>query len=141
MLDLPPTGEMRDGAHHFALRVYYEDTDFSGVVYHANYLKFIERARSEYLRVLGVNQGEMFAAQAAFMVRSLKIDYLKPAKIDDILMILTKPLTGKGASFTLSQAIFRDEMLLLSAEVQIVHVIHNKPARLPLLLRPIFTPF
>jgi acyl-CoA thioester hydrolase len=141
MVNLPPQGVMQEKTHLFPLRVYYEDTDFSGVVYHASYLKFLERGRTEYIRALDIHQGQMFNSGAAFMVREMQLVFLKPAKVDDILHITTTPLDAKGASFTLSQQILRGQEVLLTAQVKIVHVIHNKPARLPLSLRPIFTPF
>ena len=82
-------GAIRDGRHHMQIRVYYEDTDFSGIVYHANYLRFMERGRTNHLRLMGAEQHALFAeAQAetpgfAFVVRSMQIDYLKPARMDD----------------------------------------------------------
>ena len=88
-------GEIRDGRHHMQIRVYYEDTDFSGIVYHANYLRFMERGRTNYLRLLGADHGALFAAaqtQApgfAFVVRAMQIEFLKPARMDDVLEVVT----------------------------------------------------
>src|ERR1700736_6340949 len=87
-------GEIRNGRHFMQVRVYYEDTDFSGVVYHANYLRFMERGRTNYLRPLGADHGALFAqAQAqepglAFVVRSMQIEFLKPARMDDVLDVV-----------------------------------------------------
>ena len=74
-------GEIRDGQHHMQIRVYYEDTDFSGIVYHANYLRFMERGRTNHLRLMGAEQHALFAEAPgfAFVVRAMQIDYLKPA--------------------------------------------------------------
>ncbi len=100
-------GAIRDGVHIMQVRVYYEDTDFSGIVYHANYLRFMERGRTKYLRLLGADQHALFAeAQAeapgfAFVVRSMQIEYLKPARMDDVLTVITVPLDVKGASIML----------------------------------------
>src|ERR1043166_8922368 len=102
-------GEIRDGSHVMAVRVYYEDTDFSGIVYHANYLRFMERGRTNYLRLLGADQRALFeAAQReapgfAFVVRSMAIEFLKPARMDDLLEIITSPGEVKGASVILHQ--------------------------------------
>ena len=108
-------GAIRDGRHHMQVRVYYEDTDFSGIVYHANYLRFMERGRTNHLRLMGAEQHALFAeAQAetpgfAFVVRSMQIDYLKPARMDDVLDVVTWPLQVKGASITLAQEVRRGE--------------------------------
>jgi acyl-CoA thioester hydrolase len=91
------------------IRVYYEDTDFSGIVYHANDLRFMERGRTNHLRLMGAEQHALFAeAQAetpgfAFVVRSMQIDYLRPARMDDVLDVVTWPVAVKGASITLAQ--------------------------------------
>ena len=83
-------GEIRDGRHHMQIRVYYEDTDFSGIVYHANYLRFMERGRTNHLRLLGAEQHALFEqAQAetpgfAFVVRSMELDFYRPARMDDV---------------------------------------------------------
>ena len=106
-------GEIRDGRHHMQVRVYYEDTDFSGIVYHANYLRFMERGRTNHLRLMGAEQHALFAeAQAetpgfAFVVRSMQIDFLQPARMDDVLDVVTWPVAVKGASITLAQEVRR----------------------------------
>ena len=95
------------------VRVYYEDTDFSGIVYHANYLRFMERGRTNHLRLMGAEQHALFAeAQAetpgfAFVVRSMQIDFLRPARMDDVLDVVTWPVAVKGASITLAQEVRR----------------------------------
>ena len=104
-------GEIRGGRHVMPVRVYYEDTDFSGIVYHANYLRFMERGRSNYLRLLGADQVSLFVeaeAEApgfAFVVRSMQIEFLKPARMDDVLEVTTTYEEIKGASITLHQRV------------------------------------
>jgi acyl-CoA thioester hydrolase len=125
------TGTISNGVHHLPIRVYYEDTDFSGFVYHSNYLKFCERARSDFLRVLGVNQNTMFAEGAAFVVRRMNCDFLKPAKFDDILTVESSPGEAKGARFEIKQRVLRGDDVLFTADVTAV-LIDNKgrPKRL-----------
>src|SRR5260370_17535092 len=100
-------GAIRDGRHHMQIRVYYEDTDFSGIVYHANYLRFMERGRTNHLRLMGAEQHALFAEAEvetpgfAFVVRSMQIDYLKPARMDDVLEVLTLPVPSKAPSIPL----------------------------------------
>src|SRR5438874_13394637 len=102
-------GVIRDGRHHMQIRVYYEDTDFSGIVYHANYLRFMERGRTNHLRLLGAQHRALFeeaSAQApgfAFVVRSMQIEFLKPARMDDVLVVVTGPQDVKGAAIVLQQ--------------------------------------
>ncbi len=106
----------------FAVRVYYEDTDFSGNVYHANYLKYCERARSDYLRVMGVDQNAMFAAGDAFVVRRMNCEFLRPAKFEDFLEVETRLIEMSGARFELAQAVMRGQETLFSASVTVAIV-------------------
>jgi acyl-CoA thioester hydrolase len=125
------SGTITSGVHRLMMRVYYEDTDFSGNVYHANYLKFCERARSDFLRVLGLDQTAMFAEGAAFVVRRMNCDFLKPAKFDDVLTVETIPGEAAGARFDLLQRVLRSEEVLFTAEVTAVLVDgRGKPKRL-----------
>lgn len=123
------------------VRVYYEDTDFSGVVYHANYLKFMERGRTNYLRLLGADQRALFAEAAseapgfAFVVRAMQIDFLKPAVMDDLLDIVTAPLDVKGASISLRQEVRRDDVLLMDATVKVAFVSGGRARPIPKALR------
>jgi acyl-CoA thioester hydrolase len=134
-------GAIIDGRHHMQVRVYYEDTDFSGIVYHANYLRFMERGRTNHLRLMGAEQHALFAeAQAetpafAFVVRSMQIDYLKPARMDDVLDIVTWPLQVKGASITLAQQVRRGEILLVEAEVRVAFISEGRAKPIPKSLR------
>jgi acyl-CoA thioester hydrolase len=134
-------GRIENGAHVMAVRVYYEDTDFSGVVYHASYLRFMERSRTDFLRLLGVDHRALFeeagkeAPGFAFVVRSMKLDYLKPAHMDDVLTIVTSPAEIAGASLTLKQEVFRGDILLLEALVKAAFVSGGRARRIPEALR------
>jgi acyl-CoA thioester hydrolase len=123
--------------HRFALRVYYEDTDLAGIVYYANYLKFIERARSEWVRGLGVDQVRLKAESGiVFAVRRVEADYLAPARFDDVLEVRTTLQAAGGARIDLLQEVWRDEVRLFSAVVRLVALAADgRPARLPAALR------
>lgn len=101
----------------FSVRVYYEDTDFSGNVYHSNYLKYCERARSDYLRVMGIDQNAMFAKGDAFVVRRMNCEFLRPAKFEDLLEVETRLVEMSGARFELEQVVRRGAETLFSASV------------------------
>ena len=134
-------GVIRDGRHLQPVRVYYEDTDFSGVVYHASYLRFMERGRTNYLRLLGADQRALFeemhkeAPGFAFVVRSMQIDFRKPARMDDVLEIVTTPGQVKGASIVLQQRVNRDGETLVEAMVQVAFVSGGRARPLPKPLR------
>lgn len=111
-------GKIIDNMHVLAVRVYYEDTDFSGFVYHANYLKFCERARSDCLRLLGVEHHALEAdSQSGFVVRHMTCDFLKPAKIDQVLEVQTRFISAKGARMFLDQSVWRGSEQLFQASV------------------------
>jgi acyl-CoA thioester hydrolase len=134
-------GVLRNGGHVMQVRVYYEDTDFSGIVYHANYLRFMERGRTNYLRLLGAEQRALFeeaqkeAPGFAFVVRSMQIEFLKPARMDDVLEITTSPQEVKGASITLRQCIMRETELLIDAQVRVAFVSNGRARPIPRALR------
>jgi len=134
-------GDIRDGKHYQPIRVYYEDTDFSGIVYHASYLRFMERGRTNYLRLLGADQRALFeqaAAEApgfAFVVRHMDIAFKKPASMDDVLEIVTTPMEVKGASVVLHQRVMRGEDLLVEARVQVAFVSGGRARPIPKPLR------
>jgi acyl-CoA thioester hydrolase len=134
-------GEIRDGRHHQPVRVYYEDTDFSGIVYHASYLRFMERGRTNYLRLLGADQRALFeqvekeAPGFAFVVRSMQIDFKKPARMDDVLDVVTVPVEVKGASVMLRQQVIRDGDALVEATVQVAFVSGGRARPIPKPLR------
>src|SRR3954465_11233991 len=117
--------------HRIEVRVYYEDTDFSGAVYHAAYLHFFERGRTEFLRDEGIHHSELAKAGLAFAVRSMEIDFLKAARIDDLLVVDTAVVELSGARLTLDQSIERDDELIARAKVVVVAVKEGKAARLP----------
>ncbi|WP_108816450.1 tol-pal system-associated acyl-CoA thioesterase [Loktanella sp. Alg231-35] len=122
--------------HSFPLRVYYEDTDLAGIVYYANYLKFIERARSEWVRDLGVDQKQMKADGLVFAVRRVEADYLAPAHYDDELVVETVMQPGSGARMVVRQDVKRDDVLLFSTLVTIICMTATgTPARLPAAIR------
>jgi acyl-CoA thioester hydrolase len=124
-------------AHRLQVRVYYEDTDFSGVVYHASYLRFMERGRTELIRDLGIDQRDLFdAGQAlAFAVRAMQIDFLRPAVMDDLLTIETQPIDMRGASMTVRQRVLRAADELVTADVKVVCIGGGKARRIPDVLR------
>ena len=119
--------------HRLPVRVYYEDTDFSGVVYHANYLRFLERGRTELLRSAGVGQSILHAEPGGiiFAVRRMSLEYVRPARMDDLLTIETGTSEIRGASLRMGQRILREDVVLLTAEVHVAVLAGGKPARLP----------
>ena len=118
------------------LRVYYEDTDFSGFVYHASYLRFLERARTEWLRAIGFEQGELKQADAvAFAVRRIEIDYIRPAKMDDSLSVETRMRRLGGASIDFEQTIMRGVEQLVAAFVAVAMLKDGRPSRIPLQMK------
>jgi acyl-CoA thioester hydrolase len=123
--------------HEFDLRVYYEDTDLAGIVYYANYLKFIERARSEYIRELGIDQQALREVQGiVFAVRRIEADYLSPACFDDALTVITTPEAISGARIVLRQDVQRAGEVLFSAVVTLVALTRSgKATRMPAKLR------
>jgi acyl-CoA thioester hydrolase len=127
--------------HVLAVRVYFEDTDFSGLVYHASYVRWCERGRSDYLRLIGnehrsLIEGGDGAEPAAFVVRRMQLEYLKPARIDEILEIETRVVEAKGATLKLTQRVTRGEVALFEADVLVVLVsVSGKPQRLSQRLR------
>ena len=127
--------------HRFPIRVYYEDTDFTGIVYHANYLRYMERGRTNYLRLIGADHRALFEATEkeapgfAFVVRSMTIDFLKPARMDDVLDVVTWPVAVKGASITLAQEVRRGDDVLVKAEVRVAFICEGRAQPIPKSLR------
>jgi acyl-CoA thioester hydrolase len=127
--------------HSFAVRVYYEDTDMGGVVFYANYLKFMERGRTEWLRAVGVNQSDLAAQeQRGFMVTELNIRYLKPARLDDLLQIESEVTRMGRASLHFHQSIRRNGELLTVSSIQIccVETVNMRIAAIPQSVRTKF---
>jgi len=134
-------GEIRDGRHVLTVRVYYEDTDFTGIVYHANYLRYMERGRTNHLRLLGADHRALFEATEketpgfAFVVRSMTIEFLKPARMDDVLTVITEPEEVKGASITLRQRVMREDELVVEAHVRVAFISGGRARPIPKPLR------
>jgi acyl-CoA thioester hydrolase len=126
-------GKLLDGGHLLPVRIYFEDTDFSGVVYHASYLRFMERGRSDYVRLIGVGHTDLASGAhgepLAFAVRRIHIDYYKPARIDELIEVETRTLEMRGASIVLRQTIRRDGEKLVEADVTVVLVSREGRAR------------
>ncbi len=118
--------------NRFDIRVYYEDTDLAGIVYYANYLKFIERGRTEWVRGLGIDQGALKRdAGIVFAVRRVVADYLRPARFDDLLTVTTACRTVTAARIVLDQQVLRGDAALFAAEVTLVALTESgRPARL-----------
>lgn len=129
------SGQLTDQGHQLLQRVYYEDTDFSGLVYHARYLHFLERGRTDYLRCLGCQQSDLLAADEeglVFVVHRMEIDFKQPAKMDDVLTVNTSTEKAGGAKMVLNQEIRRGETLLILAKVTIAVINRSgRPRRLP----------
>ena len=132
----PLAGELMESGHRLTQRVYYEDTDFSGLVYHARYLHFLERGRTDYLRCLGCEQSALLSADEeglVFVVHRMEIDFKQPARMDDILTIQTVTEKAGGAKMVLSQEIRRGETLLIVAKV-VIAVINSRGRPRPIYL-------
>ena len=129
-------GEIRNGRHLQQVRVYYEDTDFSGIVYHASYLRFMERGRSDFLRLAGVGHDALAAGEFGeplmFAVKRLTVEFLKPARIDEVLTVETRIAELGGAHVALAQTVRRETDALLTADIDVVLVnAAGRPRRFP----------
>jgi acyl-CoA thioester hydrolase len=131
--DLPQTGRFEGREHRFAVRVYFEDTDLSGIVYHANYLRYMERARSDMLRVAGVDQRAAFeGGKGVYAVRDLRVRYRAPARLDDALLIASTVEEIRAASVLIHQRVMRGAELLVDAHVEAAFVAPSgRPRRQP----------
>ena len=126
------SGHITDGVHHLDIRVYFEDTDFSGIVYHANYLKFCERGRSDMLRLAGVHHAELTQDGLHFVVRRIECDFRAPARIDDVLMVETSIKRATGAKLVMAQAVKLGGRTLFEADVTIAMINQaGRPQRIP----------
>jgi len=137
---LPHSGIIKENIHYFPLRVYYEDTDVGGVVYYANYLKFMERARSEMLRVVGIDQNAMLDYNSpddvSFVVRRAEIDFNRSAEFDDELMITSEIIKLGAASIVIKQDVVKNNETLVSGRIKIAAIGRDgKPKKLPNKLR------
>lgn len=137
MIDSRLDGEIRDGRHYLPVRIYYEDTDCAGIVYHASYVRFMERGRTNYLRLLGADQrglveaAEREAPGFGFVVRAMTLAFRKPAHMDDILVVVSEPEEVKGASITLRQTVMRGDEVLVDGHVQVAFVSRGRAGRFP----------
>ncbi len=130
MHEIATMGRIEGGTHYLPLRVYYEDTDASGIVYYANYLKFIERARTDLMRLIGITHSDLKSASGlAFTVRRCHIDYHAPARLDDEIEVLTRVLDVRGASLDAEQNIRRGAENLVSTTLQIACIDQGGRAR------------
>ena len=131
--DLPTAGQFAGREHQLPVRVYYEDTDFSGVVYHANYLRYMERARSAMLRAAGVDQRAAFeGGEGAYAVRNIGLRYHAPARLDDTLDVVTRVVRIRAASVDIQQRVMRGTTLLAKGSVEAAFVAPSgRPRRQP----------
>ena len=142
----PSMGEIVGREHRLAVRVYYEDTDFTGVVYHANYLRYFERGRSDFLRALGVGHADLQDKDAAaFVIARMEIDFRRPARIDDALTVVSTYERLQGARLDAAQRIYRGEEMLCAAHVHAACIDlagrpRRPPAQLVAGLRPVLPP-
>ena len=130
----PTMGSFHGREHHYPLRVFYEDTDFTGIVYYANYLRFLERARSSYFRLAGIGHAELLERETplAFVIRKINLDYIRSAKIDDVLSVMTTYDVFKGARLLVTQKIYRGDDLLLTADSEAACIdLTGRPKRAP----------
>ena len=134
-------GSVNGEGHTYSLRVFYEDTDAAGIVYYANYLKYLERARTEMLRAVGITHSNLFAEYTiVFVVRRCVLDYRKPARLDDLLIVHTHIVSMRGASIDLTQNVICGEDILVEAELRLACVTNDEvPARIPKKLRDTIT--
>tara|TARA_Y100001970_G_scaffold19801_2_gene22390 strand:+ start:30555 stop:30986 length:432 start_codon:yes stop_codon:yes gene_type:complete len=123
--------------HKYIVRVFYEDTDSGGIVYYANYLKFMERARTELLRQLGLTHGELMRKYGLrFAVKECKINYIKPAVLDDELSIISEIVRLRGASLEINQDVLRDQVCLVSGNIRLALLnAEGSPSRFPSALK------
>ena len=131
---MPAKGEVVDKTFLFPVRVYYEDTDAGGIVYYANYLKFAERCRTEFLRHVGIRQQDDLEVQekTGWVVKHCEIDYIRPAVLDDALVVTCRIVNLGGVTAQMHQEILRDKEVLVTIDVKVAHIslITKKPVRI-----------
>ncbi|MDX2276013.1 MAG: YbgC/FadM family acyl-CoA thioesterase [Hyphomonadaceae bacterium] len=143
-VDAPSAGRFEGRVHVLPVRIYYEDTDFTGLVYHANYLRYFERGRSDFLRVAGVRHAELLAEAEpwGFAVNRIMVDFLKPARIDDALAVKTVYETIQGPRLFIAQELVRGGDILVKAAVEACCIsLTGRPKKPPALLRERLKPF
>lgn len=131
--DQPAGGRFVGGTHRFPVRIYFEDTDLSGVVYHANYLRYFERARSDMLMISGIDQRTAHeTGEGAYAVRSMQLDWKAPARLNDALVVVSTVERVRAAAVDIQQRVIRDDLLLASARVEVAFVAPSgRPRRQP----------
>ncbi|MEJ2124283.1 MAG: YbgC/FadM family acyl-CoA thioesterase [Alphaproteobacteria bacterium] len=135
------SGRIEDGRHILPVRVYFEDTDFSGLVYHTSYLRWCERGRSDFVRLRGVHHNELYAGAnggepAAFVVRRMEVDYRRPARIDEVVEVITECVETGAAHLIIAQRVERSGEVLCKVRVQVVLINSaGRPLRIPAALR------
>ncbi|MGB6228615.1 MAG: YbgC/FadM family acyl-CoA thioesterase [Litorimonas sp.] len=142
--DRPPLGWFDGREHRFPIRVFYEDTDFSGVVYYANYLRFLERARSSFFRLAGIGHAELLERDPplAFVIRKINLDYRSSARIDDVLSVITTYDSFKGARLLVRQRIERAGEVILTADSEAACIdLEGRPRRAPREMIDRLTPY
>lgn len=129
----PPSGRFAEGVHYYPVRIYFEDTDAGGIVYHANYLRYMERARSDMLRLLGINQrASIEAGEGVYAVLRVEMDYRAPAKLDDDLVVISRMGRVSGATVSIAQQVMRGEIVLTDATVTVAFISpEGRPKRQP----------
>jgi acyl-CoA thioester hydrolase len=127
----PSAGVLEGRSHRLAVRVYYEDTDFTGLVYHASYVRFFERGRSDFLRLAGADHGAMARLGTAFAVVRLEIDFRRAARIDDALTVVSEIAGGRGARLVFNQRIERADEVVCAARVEAACIDPGGRARRP----------
>ncbi|MDJ0277528.1 YbgC/FadM family acyl-CoA thioesterase [Sphingomonas sp. 2R-10] len=139
--DQPAGGRFVGGTHRFPVRIYFEDTDLSGVVYHANYLRYFERARSDMLMLAGIDQRAAHeAGEGAYAVRSMQLDWRAPARLNDALVVVSTVERVRAAAVDIQQRVIRDDLLLASARVEVAFVAPSgRPRRQPAVWTQTFT--
>ena len=140
----PTAGEFVGREHRLPVRVYYEDTDFTGVVYHANYLRHLERGRSDFLRLAGVSHTDLLGREepSAFVVTRMEIDFRRPARVDDALVVRTTYDVARGPRLHISQQITRGDEVLIEAKVDTACItLAGRPRKPPAGLHEILQPF
>jgi acyl-CoA thioester hydrolase len=141
--DRPNGGRLDGGGHVLPVRVYWEDTDAGGIVYHASYIRFMERGRTEFLRAVGLDQSamQMLPNPVLIVVRRMTVDYLKPAKLDDALTVETRITAMSGVRVEMAQRVRRGETVLVTAEVMAATIGGDgRPCRMPDAMRALFAP-
>lgn len=144
MNDAPSAGRIEGRLHLSPVRIYYEDTDFTGLVYHANYLRYFERGRSDFLRLMGVHHSHLLAGDEplGFAVNRIEIDFLKPARIDDALVVQTAYQSTRGPRIFIAQELRRGGEILVKAAVEVCCIsLTGRPKKPPALLLERLKPF